>query len=219
MLLVPGISVSTTVSLPFFRKRIACESISRKIPVIQTRSARSTCNEPRAINRHNAARPACRLTGSAASTPPRVGVFPDRVVNSTSSATAGSSGAPLSGNSRLALSSIDPRILRSVAMRNTAPCSRAHSPAATNAGLSRAQLARRSARYFTSTSSACTALCCTRKSGVYRRVLAPSLKFSVTALENGKKNLQLSTLERVCEGLEVAMSEVIQRPNGSDGVV
>lgn len=54
---------------------------------------------------------------------------------------------------------------------------------------------------------------------MYRRVLAPSLKFSVTALENGKKNLQLSTLERVCEGLEVAMSEVIQRPNGSDGVV
>lgn len=30
------------------------------------------------------------------------------------------------------------------------------------------------------------------------------------ALENGKKNLQLSTLERVCEGLGVAMSEVIQ---------
>jgi len=30
------------------------------------------------------------------------------------------------------------------------------------------------------------------------------------ALENGKKNLQLSTLERVCEGLNVPMSEVIQ---------
>jgi transcriptional regulator with XRE-family HTH domain len=30
------------------------------------------------------------------------------------------------------------------------------------------------------------------------------------ALENGKKNLQLSTLERVCEGLGVSMSEVIQ---------
>ena len=30
------------------------------------------------------------------------------------------------------------------------------------------------------------------------------------ALENGKTNLQLSTLERVCEGLGVAMSEVIQ---------
>jgi transcriptional regulator with XRE-family HTH domain len=30
------------------------------------------------------------------------------------------------------------------------------------------------------------------------------------ALENGKKNLQLSTLERVCDGLEVTMSEVIR---------
>lgn len=31
------------------------------------------------------------------------------------------------------------------------------------------------------------------------------------ALENGKKNLQLSTLERVCEGLDTPMSEVIRR--------
>jgi transcriptional regulator with XRE-family HTH domain len=30
------------------------------------------------------------------------------------------------------------------------------------------------------------------------------------ALERGKKNLQLSTLERVCEGLEVSMWEVIR---------
>jgi transcriptional regulator with XRE-family HTH domain len=30
------------------------------------------------------------------------------------------------------------------------------------------------------------------------------------ALENGKKNLQLSTLERVCEGLDVPMWEVIR---------
>jgi transcriptional regulator with XRE-family HTH domain len=30
------------------------------------------------------------------------------------------------------------------------------------------------------------------------------------ALENGKKNLQLSTLERVCEGLETPMSSVIR---------
>ncbi len=30
------------------------------------------------------------------------------------------------------------------------------------------------------------------------------------ALENGKKNLQLSTLERVCEGLGVAMSEIVR---------
>lgn len=30
------------------------------------------------------------------------------------------------------------------------------------------------------------------------------------ALENGKKNLQLSTLERVCEGLDVAMWEIIR---------
>lgn len=30
------------------------------------------------------------------------------------------------------------------------------------------------------------------------------------ALENGKKNLQLSTLERVCEGLAVPMWEVIR---------
>ncbi len=30
------------------------------------------------------------------------------------------------------------------------------------------------------------------------------------ALENGKKNLQLSTLERVCEGLHVPMSEVVR---------
>jgi transcriptional regulator with XRE-family HTH domain len=30
------------------------------------------------------------------------------------------------------------------------------------------------------------------------------------ALENGKKNLQLSTLERVCEGLNIPMSEVIR---------
>jgi transcriptional regulator with XRE-family HTH domain len=30
------------------------------------------------------------------------------------------------------------------------------------------------------------------------------------ALENGKKNLQLSTLERVSEGLGVAMSEIIR---------
>jgi transcriptional regulator with XRE-family HTH domain len=30
------------------------------------------------------------------------------------------------------------------------------------------------------------------------------------ALENGRKNLQLSTLERVCEGLAVPMSEVIR---------
>lgn len=30
------------------------------------------------------------------------------------------------------------------------------------------------------------------------------------ALENGKKNLQLSPLERVCEGLGVTMSEIIQ---------
>jgi hypothetical protein len=30
------------------------------------------------------------------------------------------------------------------------------------------------------------------------------------ALENGKKNLQLSTLERVCEGLQIPMSEVIR---------
>ena len=30
------------------------------------------------------------------------------------------------------------------------------------------------------------------------------------ALENGKKNLQLSTLERVCDGLDVRMSEVIR---------
>jgi transcriptional regulator with XRE-family HTH domain len=30
------------------------------------------------------------------------------------------------------------------------------------------------------------------------------------ALENGKKNLQLSTLERVCEGLGVQMSEIIR---------
>jgi transcriptional regulator with XRE-family HTH domain len=29
------------------------------------------------------------------------------------------------------------------------------------------------------------------------------------ALENGKKNLQLSTLERICEGLNVAMAVVI----------
>ena len=31
------------------------------------------------------------------------------------------------------------------------------------------------------------------------------------ALENGKKNLQLSTLERVCEGLGVSMSEIIHQ--------
>ena len=30
------------------------------------------------------------------------------------------------------------------------------------------------------------------------------------ALENGKKNLQLSTLERVCEGLVVRMSDVVR---------
>jgi transcriptional regulator with XRE-family HTH domain len=30
------------------------------------------------------------------------------------------------------------------------------------------------------------------------------------ALENGKKNLQLLTLERVCEGLSVLMSQVIR---------
>ena len=30
------------------------------------------------------------------------------------------------------------------------------------------------------------------------------------ALERGKKNLQLSTLERVCEGLDVSMWEVIR---------
>jgi DNA-binding Xre family transcriptional regulator len=29
-------------------------------------------------------------------------------------------------------------------------------------------------------------------------------------LENGKKNLQLSTLERVCEGLDVSMWEIIR---------
>ena len=29
------------------------------------------------------------------------------------------------------------------------------------------------------------------------------------ALENGKKNLQLSTLERVCEGLNCPMSKII----------
>jgi transcriptional regulator with XRE-family HTH domain len=30
------------------------------------------------------------------------------------------------------------------------------------------------------------------------------------ALENGKKNLQLSTLERVCDGLNAPMSEIIR---------
>jgi hypothetical protein len=30
------------------------------------------------------------------------------------------------------------------------------------------------------------------------------------ALENGKKNLQLSTLERVCDGVNEPMSEVIR---------
>jgi len=30
------------------------------------------------------------------------------------------------------------------------------------------------------------------------------------ALENGKKNLQLSTLERVCAGLNILMSEIIR---------
>lgn len=30
------------------------------------------------------------------------------------------------------------------------------------------------------------------------------------ALENGKKNLQLSTLERVCGGLNILMSEIIR---------
>lgn len=30
------------------------------------------------------------------------------------------------------------------------------------------------------------------------------------ALENGKKNLQLSTLERVCVGLEVPMSQILR---------
>lgn len=30
------------------------------------------------------------------------------------------------------------------------------------------------------------------------------------ALENGKKNLQLSTLERVCSGLQVPMSEILR---------
>jgi transcriptional regulator with XRE-family HTH domain len=30
------------------------------------------------------------------------------------------------------------------------------------------------------------------------------------ALENGKKNLQLSTLERVCEGLSVPMSGIVR---------
>jgi transcriptional regulator with XRE-family HTH domain len=30
------------------------------------------------------------------------------------------------------------------------------------------------------------------------------------ALENGKKNLQLSTLERVCDGLTVPMSQIIR---------
>ena len=30
------------------------------------------------------------------------------------------------------------------------------------------------------------------------------------ALENGKKNLQLSTLERVCEGLSTSMSDIIR---------
>lgn len=34
------------------------------------------------------------------------------------------------------------------------------------------------------------------------------------ALENGKKNLQLSTLERVCEGLELPMSEVVRDAEG-----
>jgi transcriptional regulator with XRE-family HTH domain len=30
------------------------------------------------------------------------------------------------------------------------------------------------------------------------------------ALENGKKNLQLSTLERVCEGLSTPMSDILR---------
>jgi transcriptional regulator with XRE-family HTH domain len=34
------------------------------------------------------------------------------------------------------------------------------------------------------------------------------------ALENGTKNLQLSTLERVCEGLQIPMSEVIRDAEG-----
>lgn len=34
------------------------------------------------------------------------------------------------------------------------------------------------------------------------------------ALENGKKNLQLSTLEKVCGGLEVPMSEIIRDAEG-----
>jgi len=30
------------------------------------------------------------------------------------------------------------------------------------------------------------------------------------ALENGKKNLQLSTLERVCDGLDTSMSDILR---------
>jgi transcriptional regulator with XRE-family HTH domain len=34
------------------------------------------------------------------------------------------------------------------------------------------------------------------------------------ALERGEKNLQLSTLERVCAGLKVSMAEVIRAAEG-----
>ncbi|HEY6925759.1 MAG TPA: hypothetical protein VI653_19930, partial [Steroidobacteraceae bacterium] len=51
-----------------------------------------------------------------------------------------STGACLSGSNRFALPSIGRRMLRSVAMRNTAPFSSAQSRAARNPGLSRLQL-------------------------------------------------------------------------------
>ena len=161
---------------------------------------RSTRNVPCAIKRHNAARLACRSSGTAARTLPKVALCVDRAALSMSSAATASTGTRLRGNNRFALSSIGPRTLRSVAMRNTAPLSRAQCRAATNAGLSRPQFLRRSARYFTSMSSARSVRYRTRKSGVYRRLVAPWQKAKVIGWEvieaSGRRKLVRVTKSR-----------------------
>jgi transcriptional regulator with XRE-family HTH domain len=53
--------------------------------------------------------------------------------------------------------------------------------------------------------------------GVSQEAFADRIRMHRTyygALERGEKNLQLSTLERVCAGLSVSMSEVIQDAEG-----
>jgi hypothetical protein len=71
-------------------------------------------------------------------------------VSRVTRASAGSRGALLSGNSRLAFSSVGPRMRSSVITLNVASRATAHARMAVKAGSSRSRLANMSERYFTS---------------------------------------------------------------------